>query len=262
MLDTISISTVVYNNYSDALALIESIETYTNPSIRKKLFVIDNSVYKKKDNAQPAFLKALHTYDDIEYIRTPSNLGFGVGHNHILSMIDSEYHAIVNPDILLQEDALGEIISYMNHREDVGMCIPRIISLDGNIQKAYRRELTVLDIFIRTFMKIGCQKRKQYHTMQDMDYTKEFQVPFGHGSFFVIRTKLILALGGFDERYFLYVEDADLCRRVNAVSRLVYFPGAKVIHRWKRESHFSVKLYITHIKSIIAYFHKWGIKWS
>ena len=96
--------------------------------------------------------------------------------------------------------------------------------------------------------------------MQDMDYKKTFPVPFAQGSFLVIRTELFRQLGGFDERYFLYMEDADLCRRVNEVSELRYCPKAEVIHKWGKGSHKNFKLFCIHVKSMIAYFGKWGWK--
>ena len=68
-------------------------------------------------------------------------------------------------------------------------------------------------------------------------------------------------LQGFDDNFFMYVEDADLCRRVNLVSKLVYFPGASVIHKWEKGSHSNKKLFKYHIESMKYYFKKWGIKW-
>ena len=97
--------------------------------------------------------------------------------------------------------------------------------------------------------------------MQYEDYSKPFQVPFGQGSFLVIKTELFKRINGFDERYFMYMEDADLCKRVNQVSKLMYFPGATVVHKWQRGSHKNKKLFKYHIESMRHYFKKWGYKW-
>lgn len=96
--------------------------------------------------------------------------------------------------------------------------------------------------------------------MQDMDYEKPFPVPFAQGSFLVIRTELFRELEGFDERYFMYMEDADLCKRVNNVSSLWYCPDTAVIHKWERGSHKDKKLLKIHILSMFRYFRKWGWK--
>ena len=258
----ISVSIVVYRSFDDALTAIESIERYLSPALLKKIYVIDNSAYEEKNENQSKFVKSLSSFRDVIYIDTHNNMGFGKGHNYILDKIDSEYHAIINPDIILHEDALGKIVNYMNNNKNVGMCIPKIIAEDGSIQPVYRRELTILDMFIRMFCKKGFSERKFYHTMQDMDYSKGFSVPFGQGSFLVIRSKLFKELKGFDDRYFMYLEDADLCKRVNQISNLMYYPNATAVHKWEKGSHKNIRLFKIHLKSMISYFLKWGIIWK
>lgn len=123
-----------------------------------------------------------------------------------------------------------------------------------------RETLTVFDMFLRMFTKNVFKKRKSYHSMRDMDYSHPFEVPFGQGSFLVIRTDLWKSLNGFDDRFFMYLEDADLCRRVNENSKLMYCPDAIVIHKWEKESHRNKALFKVHIQSMIKYFNKWGWK--
>jgi len=102
--------------------------------------------------------------------------------------------------------------------------------------------------------------RQAKHTLQHKDYSVPFQVPFAQGCFLVIRTELFKSLGGFDDRYFMYMEDADLCRRVNERSSVMYYPGATVMHAWEKGSHKSRKLMKIHIRSMLSYFNKWGWK--
>lgn len=249
----ISIAIVAYNDEADVRNAVASIERHTPEQIKKQIYLVDNS-------DTPNQLKELEEeYADVSYLPTGKNLGFGGGHNQVLPLLDSKFHAIVNPDIILESDALGALMDFMQD-ESVGMCVPKLMNEQGELLAVYRRELTVFDMFIRMFLKKGFKKRQAYHTMQDMDYTKVFDVPFAQGSFLVIRTELYKKLGGFDERYFLYMEDADLCKRVNEVSRLCYCPDAAVIHKWEKGSHKSKKLFKLHIKSMISYFRKWGWK--
>lgn len=255
----LTISIVVYKKYDDVLEAIQSIEKYTDKSLRKKIFIIDNSCYVKDFQNRVYFENQLKKYDDVEYLDTGENLGFGKGHNFVLDKLNSKYHAIINPDILLQEDAFSKIIDFMQD-ETIGMVIPRLTDENGNLQAVYRRELTVKDMFIRMFLK-GCFKKRQaYHTMQDCDYSKPFQVPFGQGSFLVIRTSLLKKINGFDDRYFMYMEDADLCKQVNQISKLMYCPNATVIHKWEKGSHKNMNLFKIHLQSMIKYFSKWGFK--
>lgn len=256
----LTVSIVLYRNYKDAYEAVASIEKNTDEKISKIIYLIDNSALDKADEQwqeKELFKNNLEGFSDVIYIDTNKNMGFGKGHNVVLDRIHSKYHAIVNPDIILTDDAFAAIIQYMNSDPTIGMVIPKLVDADGNIQKAYRRELTKKDMYIRMFAKRGFNKRKAYHTMQDMDYSKPFQVPFGQGSFLVIRTDLFKMLSGFDDRYFMYLEDADLCKRVNELSKLMYFPDATVIHKWERASHKNVKLLWIHLQSMHQYFKKW-----
>ena len=251
---------VAYNNYKDIKAAIESMEQLTAPELTKKIYIVDNGVAISSISDVNEFKKFVQGYSDIEYIDAGQNLGFGKGHNVVINKIDSEYHAIVNPDILFCEDAFSKIIAWMDEHKDVGMVIPDIRDEYGNRQLVYRKELTVFDMFVRFFCKGLFPERIRKHTLQDMDYSKPFQVPFGQGSFLVVKTNLFKALKGFDDNFFMYVEDADLCKRVNQVSKLMYFPGTRVIHKWNKGSHGNKVLFKYHVKSMKHYFKKWGIK--
>ena len=254
----LSICIVAYHNYDDILNAVKSIEIYTDKTIEKIIYVVDND---GNNNKKKAFVDAICQYSDVVYIDTKRNLGFGKGHNYVIPQLTSDYHAIVNPDVLLFEDAFKTIISYMDKHLNVGMVVPRIVDENGNLQEVYRKELTVFDMLIRMFFRKLFPNRIAKHTLQDRDYSKPFQVPFAQGSFLVGRTELLKDLEGFDENFFMYVEDADLCRRVNLVSKLVYLPNTSVVHKWEKGSHKNRKLFKYHAESMKYYFEKWGVKW-
>ena len=263
----LSIAIVSYHNEEDVEKAVASIEAFTPAHIKKQIFIVDNtdkvdgaaSISQSGTSQAERLRKLEQQYGDVSYVATGKNLGFGGGHNYVMDQLQSKFHAIVNPDIILEEDAFSTLLSFMTD-ESIGMCVPRLVDESGELLSVYRRELTVWDMFLRMFLKGAFQKRQAYHTMQDADYTKSFDVPFAQGSFLVIRTELFKNLGGFDERFFLYMEDADLCKRVNQVSRLAYCPDATVIHKWERGSHKSGNLFKLHVQSMIAYFSKWHWK--
>lgn len=249
----ISITIVAYNDEEEVRDAVCSIIEHTAVAITKKIYIVDNSTQKNglKDFAAE--------YEEVYYRKPEENLGFGKGHNYVLPELDSKYHAIVNPDIILKEDSLGILMEFMG-KSQIGMAVPRMIDGNGNFQAVYRRELTVLDMGIRMFLSSHFKQRQAYHTMQDMDYAVPFPVPFAQGSFLVIRTELFRQLGGFDARYFMYMEDADLCKQVNQCSNLYYCPDTTVIHKWERASHKNGKMRRIHIRSMVQYFCKWGWK--
>lgn len=258
----LSVAIVAYHNYEDILAALHSIEQHTAGCIRKQIYIVDNSEPKSREDKKAAadFKGAISAYCDVQYVDAGGNLGFGKGHNFVIPYLDSKYHAIVNPDILLIDDAFSSIIRYMDENSSVGMCIPKILDAGGTIQPVYRKEPTVFDMFVRMFCRKLFPKRVASHTLQDMDYTKPFPVPFGQGSFLVVRTALFKEMRGFDDGFFMYMEDADLCKRINQVSQLMYFPGATVIHKWEKGSHKRLKLFLHHVNSMRYYFRKWGYK--
>lgn len=247
----ISVAIVAYNNEEEVRNAVCSIREHTAKTITKKIYVIDNSTIQNQ-------LRELAD-DEVVYIKTEKNLGFGAGHNLVLSELDSEFHAIVNPDIILKEDSLSVLAEFLRHQK-ADMAVPRILDEDGTLQRSYRREITLGDMLIRRLPLPFAKRRQAYHTMEDMDYEKVFPVPFAHGCFYLIRTEVFRELGGFDPRYFLYMEDADLCKRVNERGGLFYCPDTAVIHKWEKGSAKSKKLLWIHIRSMCAYFRKWGWK--
>lgn len=252
----LTFSIVAYKNYDQIINAVNSINKFTK-KYSKEIFIVDNTEKEIKKNFFNEIEK-LKDLDDITIIANNKNLGFGKANNIALKNANGEFFVICNPDILLIEDSFSKIIPYMERNSDIGAIIPRLVDKNKNIEPVYRRELTIYDIFIRYFHPFDTFKqRRAYHTMQDKDYTKPFRVPFGQGSFIVIRTSLMKMLNGFDERYFMYVEDADLCRRINEISVLEYFPYTSVVHLWEKGSHRNVKLLKWHLQAMIKYFKKW-----
>ena len=259
----ITLSVVLYRDYKSPMEMIESLVEKTSNALDVKLYAVDNSDLAQDDVLaadRASFIDYSEKSDFVEYIDAGANLGFGAANNLALLKSGAPYHVFVNPDVLFVEDALLKLKRYMDANPDVGMCIPRMVDESGELQRVYRRDITVLDAFNRMFLKNALKGRDKYHTMACEDYTKPFQVPFGQGSFLFGRTSLLKELDGFDDRYFMYLEDADLCKRVNNSSKLMYCPDATVVHKWERGSHKNPALLKHHVNSYVAYFKKWGIK--
>jgi GT2 family glycosyltransferase len=95
--------------------------------------------------------------------------------------------------------------------------------------------------------------------MEDIGYDHAYDVPFVSGAFMCCRTSVLKRIGGFDEGYFLYFEDADLSRRIQQAGwRTVYCPDALVTHQWQRATHRSYVHMRLFVVSAIKYFNKWG----
>ena len=256
----LSISIVVYKKYDDVLLTIDSIERFTDKSVTKMLYVVDNSCYAVDNHYKQSFLQSISKYDDVVYVDTKKNLGFGKGHNFILPQLDSEFHAIVNPDIVLYSDVFSSLVDFLEKNDNVGMTAPILTDEYDNVLQVYRRDLTLFDLLCRyVHIRFFC-KRINYHTMADVDKSCDFECPFVQGSFLVVKTNVFKDVNGFDERYFMYAEDADLCRTIRKQNRIVVHPKARVVHKWEKASHTNFKLMRTHVISLMKYFNKWGWK--
>ena len=134
MADKLSVCIVAYNNYDDIKAVISLMKEKTSQNLEYKIYIVDNGSVISNPLDVIRFKKYIAGLNDIKYIDAGGNRGFAKGHNQILDIIDSEYHAIVNPDILFYEDVFSSIIEYMNKNSDVGMVIPDIRDESGKRQ--------------------------------------------------------------------------------------------------------------------------------
>jgi hypothetical protein len=134
---------------------------------------------------------------------------------------------------------------------------------DGRLQPLNRRYPTVLDLFLRRFMPRTLRplfkRRMERYDMLDVGYDHSYSVPFVSGAFMACRVSMLKTVGGFDERYFLYFEDADLSRAMQTRGwRTAYCPQSLVVHDWQRAAHKNIKSTIIFSCSAVRYFNKWG----
>jgi len=218
------------------------------------LYVVDN-------NSQDDTLERLSgEFPDIVAVQNRHNKGFGNGHNTVLPMLDSEFHVVVNPDIELDRDVIGELCRYLSENPDIGMITPMIRYPDGHDQQLPKRDPVVLSLVGRHIFRKRLKGIVQHYQMLDEDLSEVCDIEFATGCFFVIRTELFKKLGGFDERWFIYYEDMDITRRARAVARAVYYPHTYVYHAWARSSSRKLKYFIILVLGMFKYFNKWGWK--
>lgn len=173
-------------------------------------------------------------------IASKKNIGFGGGNNLAIKQAKGEYVLLMNPDLTLFPGELEAWIDWMDANPDVGISGPRIVNPDGSDQDScYRFPHLFIPLYRRTFLgRIWfARKSVEQYLMKDMDRTKEQEVDWVLGAALLVRRELLERIGAFDERFFMYFEDADLCRRAwSAGMRVVYTPVAKLIHYHQRQS--------------------------
>lgn len=221
----------------------------------KALYIIDNS----PDDS----LKKFCTHKKIDYIFTGANLGYGAGHNIALthSIEDKiDYHLVMNPDIYFDEDVLKKLFYFMNLNSDIGQVMPTVYYPDGSIQYLCKLLPTPSDLIIRRFSPFKkCQDRRNFfYELRFSGYKEEMDIPSLSGCFMFLRVETLKKAGLFDHRFFMYLEDLDLTRRIAKFGRTVYWPGVHVYHEYGKGSYKSPRMLFYHIKSAVAYFNKWG----
>lgn len=203
----------------------------------------------------------------VRLVRSSKNLGFGGGNNLGAKEARGEYVLILNPDIFVNEDSLQKMVDYMDAHPDVGVLGPKLVYPDGQVQDSCRRNMRFMDLVIkRTFLSRmpGFKKRVAKYTMEDFDHDAVREVDLLVGACFIIPREVYEQVGGFDERYFLFMEDFDLCREIHKAGyKVIYFPKTSVTHNHKRLSGGNVfklltrKVFWIHIQSAFKYFWKW-----
>jgi GT2 family glycosyltransferase len=202
------------------------------------------------------------------FIRSPDNLGYGAAVNYGLSKLTEkpDYIAALNTDLSWQHATFESIIQWLDLNPDVSLATPAIVDQRQQIQYLCKRNPTILALFSRRFwpkrLKPAWLRRyDDWYVMLDHDYSTVFSAPYLSGCCMVMRCNLFIQAGGFDETYFLYLEDADLTRSMSRYGQCVHFPDASVVHDWGRGNYRSVFLALVNLKSAWTYFLKWGLSW-
>lgn len=258
----LTLSIVTYNSESHIRKVIDSIIDGMTPLDEVegelpdyRIIIVDNA---STDNTAMAVRTAQSFYPGlIEFLPQKANRGFGTGHNRAVPLMKSQYHVVVNPDIVIPCGALLEMARFMNTNPDVGLLTPKIIFPDGRLQYLCKHHPTFRDLFLRLFLKGSFRKRQDWFEMRETGYDHVFDVEYATGCFMFFRTEVFLQIHGFDQKFFLYLEDADITRHVNEVSRTVFFPGVQIVHEWQRDQHRKISLMWINLKSWLHYWWKW-----
>ena len=249
---------VTYNTEQEELNRI--LNCFKKIKLKFKLWISDNS---EKDILR----NFIENFSDnrIKYIFNNSNKGFGAGHNIVLQKLieeneKSEFHLMINADVFFEENTIEKIIAYMRKNSDIGQIGPRIYESNGEINRSCRLLPTPLNLIFRRFFPVKSivEKMDYSYEMKWYDYKSIIEVPILSGCFIFVRTDILKDIGVFDERYFMYMEDYDLCRRIGKKYKVVFYPKVNIVHEHGKASYKSRKMMIIHIKSAIKYFNKWG----
>lgn len=256
---------VVYNGYDEVLKAAQTVLQFTR-RYPLTLYLVDNA---SPDGSGPRLEQAVRegllapgTGQRVEVRCRKENGGFGTGHNTVLSLLQSRVHFILNPDIQLTADTLSDLADWMAQHPGVVMARPALTFPDGRPQRLPLRRCSVRAMVYRQLpcLKFWAKYNERY-LMADKDLTKPTEIEFCTGSFSAVDTAVFKAVGGFDEDYFMYVEDADLTQKMRTRGKAYLVPQYTAIHAWHRAAHRSLKPFLWQLRSLLRYFSKWGFAW-
>lgn len=182
----------------------------------------------------------------LRIVHNASPRGFGANHNAAFRLAEEPFFAIVNPDVRLDRDPFEVLVAALSE-PGVGMVAPRVVDAQGHVAPSARRLYTPLEIASRLWRRERAAPRPEWLA----------------GMFLVVRRDAFERVGGFDERYFLYIEDVDLCTRMRQAGwGLRAVEEATVLHLAQHESHRSPRHLRWHLSGMARYWRSPGFRWA
>ncbi|GAB61611.1 MAG: glycosyltransferase family 2 protein [Candidatus Jettenia sp.] len=232
--------TIVIVSYNVADLLNECIISIKKEtSCEYEIIVVDNN---SVDNSME-LLKANHP--DVKRIQNVSNVGFAKANNQAFEKAQGSYIFMLNPDTVVLDRAIDKLVQFMDEHPEAGACGPKVLNYDMSLQPSCHHFPTIAMRFIehsqleRVFPKSKIFGR---HYMTYWNYDEVKEVDWIRGCSLLLRKTTLELVGTLDENYFMYTEETDICYRMNKSGwKVLFFPGAEIVHYWGKSSEVSKK---------------------
>jgi len=191
----------------------------------------------------------------ISVIENPENLGFAAACNQGIGASSGLHLLFLNPDTEVRPGALDLLVSFMKNCPAAGMAGPMVLNPDGSLQKSVFREPSLGSEFLRLF---HLDRLKSSNTGPSRDKQRPIEVEILGGACLIVRRKAIVEVGGFDQDFFMYNEEYDLCRRVRCAGwTLHWVPNARIVHLGGQSTRLEPeRMFLELHRSKILYFRK------
>ncbi len=257
----LSIIIVNYKTAPLTSALVESLLALPLPPA-SEIIVVDN------DSQDDSVYLLRSDFPEIKVIDNKENVGLAAGVNRGLKEAKGQYRLILNPDMVALPHSVQTMVDFMDAHPEVGMSGAKLLSPSGKLQySCYRFYRPMTIVYRRTFLgktQRGKKELRQF-LMKDFDHASVKEVDWLMGACLMVRESAVKEVGGMDERFFLYFEDVDWCRRMWEKGwKVMYVPQAQFSHFHQRSSEGSSVMSVlfnrstrAHITSAIKYFWKY-----
>lgn len=189
-----------------------------------------------------------NNFKDVVLVENKKNLGFSKGNNSGAKEAKGEYLVFLNSDTEVQDKGLTGMVEFLKNHKTVGILGGRLRNMNGSLQKSAGTFYTLFNLFLMLLggERIGMLRKSPFHVSQ---------VDWVSGAFMMIRQEIFRKLKGFDEHFFMYVEDMEICFRAKKLGFHTYFyPNVNVLHKELGSSNRAFA--IMHIYEGLLYFYK------
>lgn len=212
---------ITYNNERSISVCLSSLEKC---SYKKKLYAFDNF---SEDKTCYIIKKE---FPQVKLIKNNKNIGFGVAVNQGAKIAKGDYLLFLNPDTVVKGGCIEEMVRFLEKKKDAAVVGCRVLNPNGSLQPSCGKFPTIANIILDRILIVNKILRTEL-IRQESFYAKEQTSDWVSGAFFLVKRDVFLKLGGFDEKYFMYVEDVDFCYRArDAGYKIFYNPKAEIIH--------------------------------
>lgn len=223
----LSIILINYNVFDDICSAIESVKQ--NVSVSYEIIVVDNS------STDRSIDQVKDIYPEVVYLPLTENRGFGYANNRAMEIAKGEFFLLMNPDIVIQGDAINKLVEYIRANTGVGVVGPVQEKPNQGIERYYCFFPTLYSRFMQEFgfYKTAPGMRKIFTEFWNKGIAegKPFQVDWVIGSCMLLRREIFENIGGFDEAFFLYEEETEWQYRMSKIGwKMIILPEATVLH--------------------------------
>jgi GT2 family glycosyltransferase len=230
----LSIVIVSYKVRDRLRQCLESLRSQLEGTPRFETIVVDN------DSGDGTVQELSGSFPEVRFLAMDRNLGFSIGCNRGASLATGEWILFLNPDTVVFPETLRDIVAFARAREDLGIVGCRILDGDGKLQLACRRSIPTPEVAFWRLSGLSFlfprSRRLGRYNLAYLDPVQSYPVEAVSGSFLLIRTRAFRQVGGFDEVFFLYGEDLDLCLRVSRAGWTIWYSGESSIVHHKGQS--------------------------
>jgi len=233
-MSSLTIALVTWNSEDEIAECMNTLfhATAKIPGLKLETVVIDNNSTDRTVQVLESFLRV--TDQNIVFIKNDDNLGFTKACNQAIQASTGDYIFILNPDTEILDTAIADMMKYLDENENVGVVAPQLLDFHRQIQYSCRTFPSYWDMFSEILMFATIFPRSEFFSrwkMRYFDHNSLREVDQPMGAALLLKRKVLEAVGGLDERFIMFYNDVDFCKRISdAGFKLVFFPDSKVKH--------------------------------